>query len=142
MHQVAHPHKLGAQFATGVIDPKILAREALLLQQCHGQRIAFAWDPDPARRTDARPAIVELSLRGRRFEVLARDADWGFTTPAYAPDGEALAFRACHRGQKHTMPQQLGLWRREDGAWEVPSATWDHEVQAPLLRWLDRVLSR
>lgn len=97
-----------------------------------GQRIAFSWDPDPAKRTDSRPAIVELRLRGRRFEVLAQDADWGFTTPAYAPNGEALAFRACHRGQKHTMPQQLGLWRREDGAWEVPSATWDHEVQAPL----------
>ncbi len=100
-----------------------------------GQRIVFSWDPDPARRTDSCPALVELRLRGRQFSELARAGGWALTSPAYAPDGEAIAFQACHRGRKHTMPQQLGLWRRGEG-WEVVSDTWDHEVHAPL-HWED-----
>ena len=100
-----------------------------------GQRIVFAWDPDPAKRTDGCPALVELRLQGRRFTELVRDPEWAMASPAYAPEGDAVAFVACHRHRKHTMPMQLGLWRRGQG-WEVVSAHWDHEVQAPL-RWED-----
>jgi hypothetical protein len=34
------------------------------------------------------------------------------------------------------MPDQLAVWDRETGDWDVVSAEWDHEVHAPL-HWED-----
>ena len=100
-----------------------------------GRKAAFAYDPAPDKRTDGRCALAEVDLRSGAITVIARDAAWDFGAPRYSPDGTRIAFIASHQGKKHTMPGQLALWERGNG-WEVVSAQWDHEVQAPLL-WED-----
>ncbi len=101
-----------------------------------GRRVAFVCDPQPVKRADHRLAIAEMELASGRVRVILRDDDWSFGAPRYSPDGERLAFTASHQARKHTMPEQLALWTRRGGAWEVLSADWDHEVQAPL-QWAD-----
>jgi dipeptidyl aminopeptidase/acylaminoacyl peptidase len=99
-----------------------------------GTRVVFAFDPAPAKRTDGRFALAELTLKDGRVRVIAQDGDWDFDAPRYSPDGERIAFVASHQSIKHTMPAQLAVWEREGGSWDVVSAEWDHEVHAPL-RW-------
>ncbi|MDQ2780267.1 MAG: S9 family peptidase, partial [Pseudomonadota bacterium] len=99
-----------------------------------GKRIAFSFDPAPEKRPDGRFAIAELELRSGTVTVLAQDDAWDLCSPRYSPDGTRIALTASHQGRKHTMPAQLAIWDREDHAWEVVSAEWDHEPQAPL-RW-------
>lgn len=96
-----------------------------------GKRIAFAYDPDPEQRIDGRAAIASIEIKGRKLRDLVRDPAWALSAPRYHPDGNRLAFIASHQGKKHTMPQQLAVWDAEAG-WEVVSAEWDHEAQAPL----------
>ncbi len=100
-----------------------------------GKRIAFAYDPDPAQRMDGRPAIASIELKGRKVRDLVCDPAWALAAPRWHPDGGGLAFIASHQAKKHTMPQQLAVWT-EGEPWEVVSAAWDHDVQAPL-RWED-----
>jgi dipeptidyl aminopeptidase/acylaminoacyl peptidase len=100
-----------------------------------GKRIAFAFDPAADKLIDGRFAIACVDVRSRKFNELARDADWHLSAPRYGADNGQLAFLASHQGLKHTMPQQLAVWEA-DGGWEVVSAQWDHEVQAPL-QWED-----
>jgi dipeptidyl aminopeptidase/acylaminoacyl peptidase len=99
-----------------------------------GRRIVFAFDPAPDKRIDGRFALAEMELRTGRVRVIAQDAAWDFGAPRYSPDGNRVAFVASHQGLKHTMPEQLALWTRDSGGWEVLSQAWDHEVHAPL-RW-------
>jgi dipeptidyl aminopeptidase/acylaminoacyl peptidase len=101
-----------------------------------GKRLVFAFDPKPEKRADGRFALAEMELKTRKISVIAHDPEWDFGAPRYSPDGDRIAFVASHAGRKHTMPQQLALWSREDAAWEVVSAEWDHELHAPL-RWED-----
>jgi dipeptidyl aminopeptidase/acylaminoacyl peptidase len=116
-----------------------------------GQRIVFAFDPAPEKRMDGRYALAEMELKSRRVTVIAQDADWDFSAPRYSPDGQQVAFLASHQARKHTMPSHLALWSRKPatkasskapstsrgvGQWQVLSAQWDHEVNAPL-RWAD-----
>jgi dipeptidyl aminopeptidase/acylaminoacyl peptidase len=102
-----------------------------------GRRAVFAFDPAPEKRIDGRYALAEIDLRSGQVRVIARDAAWDFGAPRYSPDGDRIAFAASHQAIKHTMPSQLAVWDRETGAWEVVSAEWDHEVQAPLLWEVD-----
>ena len=97
-----------------------------------GKRVVFAFDPAAVKRADGRFALAEMELRSGKTTVIAQDAAWDFSTPRYSPDGSRVAFTASHLGIKHTMPAQLAIWQRDGGAWEVVSATWDHEVHAPL----------
>ena len=97
-----------------------------------GRRLVFAFDPAPEKRLENCFSLVELDLRSGKFSVLAQDTAWDMASPRYSPDGNRIAFVAQHRGLKHTMPDQLAVWDRETGAWEVVSAEWDHEVHAPL----------
>jgi len=99
-----------------------------------GRRLVFAFDPAPDKRIDGRFALAEMELRTGRVRVIAQDAAWDFGAPRYSPDGNRVAFVASHQGLKHTMPEQLALWTRDSGGWEVLSQAWDHEVHAPL-RW-------
>ena len=105
-----------------------------------GQRIVFAFDPAPQKRMDGRFALAEIEIKTRRITVIARDAEWDFSSPRYSPDGQRIAFLASHQAKKHTMPSQLALWsctgKSRQGEWRVLSAQWDHEVNAPL-RWAD-----
>ena len=98
-----------------------------------GLRVVFAFDPEPEKKPDGRYALAELELKSGRIKVIAHDAGWDFGAPRYSPDGGRIAFTASHQALKHTMPSQLAVWQRESGRWEVQSAEWDHEVQAPLL---------
>jgi dipeptidyl aminopeptidase/acylaminoacyl peptidase len=97
-----------------------------------GKHVVFAFDPAPEKRTDGRFALAEMEIRTGKTRVLARDAEWDFGMPRYSPDGATIAFGAAHVGRKHTMPTQLALLNRGSNRWEVVSAEWDHEVQAPL----------
>jgi dipeptidyl aminopeptidase/acylaminoacyl peptidase len=97
-----------------------------------GKRIVFSHDPDPSQRIEAVTALSCVELRGRRITTLAQDIAWDLSNPRYSPDGQRIALLASHQGLKHTMPRQLAVLEA-DGRWDVVSATWDHEVQAPLL---------
>ncbi len=101
-----------------------------------GRRVVFAFDPAAEKKVGNCFALAELDLRSGRFRVIVQDAGWDCSAPRYAPDGDRIAFVASHQAIKHTMPGQLAVWDRENGAWEVVSAEWDHEVHAPL-HWED-----
>ena len=106
-----------------------------------GKRIVFTFDPAPEKRVDGRFALAEMELPSCKTTVIARDAQWDFGSPRYSADGQRIAFIAANVGRKHTMPGQLAMWSRPDsntgsGRFEVLSAEWDHEVQAPL-HWED-----
>jgi dipeptidyl aminopeptidase/acylaminoacyl peptidase len=101
-----------------------------------GKRLVFAFDPAAEKRVDGRFALAEMELRSGKTTVIAQHADWDFGAPRYSPDGQRVAFVAANVGRKHTMPGQLAVWNRDNGRFEVLSAEWDHEVQAPL-QWED-----
>ena len=101
-----------------------------------GRRIVFAFDPEPVKRIENCFALAEIELGSGRVTEIVRDKDWQCSAPRYSPDGQRIAFLASHYGLKHTMPDQLATWERKSGQWQVESAQWDHEVQAPLL-WED-----
>ena len=97
-----------------------------------GRRIVFSHDPSAEKRPDRPFVIAEMELASRRVSTLAQHAEWKFTAPRYSPDGRRIACLARHQGRKHTMPDQLALVTAR-GRWEVVSADWDHEINAPLL---------
>lgn len=101
-----------------------------------GQRIVFGFDPGEEKGVMHRDALAEISVKSGKVKEILRDADWDFSAPRYSPDGDRVACLASHQGQKHTMPAQLAIWQRSSGQWDVPSAQWDHAVEAPLL-WED-----
>ena len=98
-----------------------------------GRRVVFAFGPEPVKRQDGRFALAEMELKSGRVRVIAQDAAWNLGAPRYSPGGERIAFTASHQAVKHTMPDQLAVWERESGRWEVVSGEWDHEVHAPLV---------
>ena len=98
-----------------------------------GRRIVFAFDAATEKLAGNCFALAEIDLKDLRVRELARDPAWDMGAPRYAPDGERIAFLASHQGRKHTMPAQLCVWDRDTGGWEVVSAEWDHELNAPLL---------
>jgi dipeptidyl aminopeptidase/acylaminoacyl peptidase len=97
-----------------------------------GRRIVFVFDPAPEKRPGNRFALAEIDLKSGRIVVVALDPEWDFDAPRYGPDGDRIAFIASHHGRKHTMPGHVAIWERETRTWEVVSATWDHDVHAPL----------
>jgi dipeptidyl aminopeptidase/acylaminoacyl peptidase len=97
-----------------------------------GKRIVFAHDPAPEKRGDGRYALVEMEIKSGKAVVIAQDAEWDLRSPRYSPDGQRVAFTASHQAIKHTMPEQLAVWDRETGTFEVVSGEWDHAVHAPL----------
>ena len=98
-----------------------------------GRRIVFACDPAPHKQLDHCFALAEVEVRSRQVRLLLQEAGWHLHAPVYSHAGHHLAFLACHRGHKHTMPDQLGVLDTH-GHWAVLSEDWDREVQAPL-RW-------
>ncbi len=101
-----------------------------------GRRVAFAFDPAAEKSLNARFALAEIELRSGQVRVIRQDNAWDLGAPRYSPDGHALAYLASHVGAKHTMPQQLALWWRDENQHELLSAEWDHEVLAPV-QWED-----
>jgi len=97
-----------------------------------GRKIVFAFDPAAEKRSDGRYALAEMEIKTGKVQVLAQDAGWDLRSPVYSPDGERIAFVASHQAIKHTMPEQLAVWDRSTGTFEVVSSQWDHEVHAPL----------
>ena len=99
-----------------------------------GRALAFAFDPSPQQQPVRRCAIAELDLATRQVRVLARDADWHFETPRYAPDGRRLALLAAHTGARHTALSRPALiefggkkltpnWRALGQAWDFDAAS-------------------
>jgi dipeptidyl aminopeptidase/acylaminoacyl peptidase len=101
-----------------------------------GARIVFLFDPAAEKRVGNCFALAEVDIRSGRISVIAKDAAWDMSAPRFSKDGERIAFIASQQGRKHTMPGQLAVWERESRRWEVVSAEWDHEVNAPL-HWED-----
>jgi dipeptidyl aminopeptidase/acylaminoacyl peptidase len=101
-----------------------------------GRHVVFAFDPASEKRGDGRYALAEMEMRSGKTRVIAQDLGWDFSAPRYSPDGQRIAFTASHQAVRHTMPDQLAVWDRETGDWDVVSAEWDHEVHAPL-HWED-----
>jgi dipeptidyl aminopeptidase/acylaminoacyl peptidase len=101
-----------------------------------GRSVVFAFDPAAEKRGDGHFALAEMDIKSGQTRVIARDAGWDFSAPRYSPQGDRVAFTASHQSVKHTMPEQLAVWERETGQWEVVSAEWDHAVHAPL-HWED-----
>lgn len=109
-----------------------------------GRRLVFAFNPAPEKRIDGRQALYEIELDGAHPagppRAIVEDEAWDCHSPRYSPaaaDGsERVAFIASHQGVKHTMPQQLAVWERDSWRWQVESAAWDHDVEAPL-HWED-----
>jgi dipeptidyl aminopeptidase/acylaminoacyl peptidase len=107
-----------------------------------GGRIVFAHDPAPVQRLGQPAALMQLTLRGRRFEALLADQAWDFGAPRYSPDGRQLAFVAAHVGRAHTALGQLAVMQldadvgRRSRAWQVVDAhaPWDLHVDSHL-RW-------
>lgn len=97
-----------------------------------GKRIVFEYDPQAEKRLDNGHALAEIELASGRITPIVQAEGWNFSGPRYSPDGQGIAFLAQNEGLKHTMPDQLGLWRRQGKGWELVSAEWDHELQAPL----------
>ena len=103
-----------------------------------GKRVVFVHDPAPEKRADGRFALAEVELKRGKIHTLAQDADWDFNAPRYRPDssesGRQIAFIASHKGHRHTMPGYLALLTpgQPGQPWEVISADWDRDVQAPL----------
>ena len=97
-----------------------------------GKRVVFAFDPAPEKRGDGRYVLVEMEIKNGKAAVIARDPEWDLRSPRYSPDGQRVAFTASHQAVKHTMPEQLAVWDRPTGTFEVVSSEWDHEVHAPL----------
>ena len=100
-----------------------------------GRRIAFVHDAGGEKRADSDWQVSEVEVASRRVRTLVAEAGWRFNAPRFSPDGHTLALLARHQGRRHTLPDQLALCTR-DGAWEVVSADWDHDVHAPLV-WED-----
>jgi len=98
-----------------------------------GRRIAFAFDPAPEKRLDNCQALAEIELKSGKVHVLADDAGWNFGAPRYDATGARIAMLARHRGLRHTLPDRLALWKRDERRWQVLSEHWDHEPHAPLL---------
>ena len=122
----------GTPYALGKADPDANRFDV----SPDGKRVVFSFDPAPEKRPDGRFALAEVSLRSGQVTVLAQHDDWDFDGPRYSPDGQRIAFTASHQGLKHTMPTQLAVLSLDTLQWEVVSAEWDHEVNAPL-RWED-----
>ena len=101
-----------------------------------GKRVVFVFDPATEKRTDGRGALAEMEIRSGLTRVIVQDAGWDLNHPRYSPDGRRIAFTASHQAVKHTMPDQLAVWDRDDERWDVVSAEWDHAVHAPL-HWED-----
>lgn len=105
-----------------------------------GKRVVFAFDPLPEKRVENVHALAELEISSGRVKVLVQEDGWHCSAPKYSPDGHSIAFLACNRGCKHTMPDHLAVWKRgtREGSaeWQVQSAAWDYNVEAPL-QWSD-----
>jgi dipeptidyl aminopeptidase/acylaminoacyl peptidase len=104
-----------------------------------GRHIVFAYNPAVEKKVGDCFALAEMNLKTGQVQLLLVDQAWDCQAPRYSPDGTRIAFLASHQGRKHTAPAQLAVLQREGqtrGAWDVASAEWDHEVQAPLL-WED-----
>lgn len=99
-----------------------------------GKHLVFACDTEPEQRPDHCKVLVELSLRDKRFHVVAQAQGWDFNAPVYRPDGGALALLASHQGKKHTEPELLAVLPR-GAAWSpkhLVTPDWDHAPHAPV----------
>jgi dipeptidyl aminopeptidase/acylaminoacyl peptidase len=105
-----------------------------------GRHIVFAFDPAAQKQVGNRFALAEIDLLSGRITTLVHDPAWDLGAPRYSEGGAHIAFTAAHRSVKHTMPDQLAIWHRDSGSWEVVSAEWDHEVRPPLL-WEDDAMA-
>ena len=145
MGRVAHLHVL--EVASGRVSnlmegspyelPRADPSAAMFDISPDGRRMAFCADTEAEQRPDHHKVLIELTLRGGRFEVIAQAKGWDFNTPAYRPDGEALALLVSNQGKKHTEPELISVLPR-GARWSakahVLSADWDHVAHAPL-RW-------
>lgn len=110
----------------------------------NGKSIAFVHDPDRGQNPAPRMALAQIELRGnkaQRIQSVLNDRAWDFSAPVYSADGLQLAFLASHQKISNTQPNRLACMELPTSsvasqralAWNILSAKWDREPQAPLM---------
>lgn len=102
-----------------------------------GRRLCFTHDPAPVKAGGQRFELVELRLRGRRFEPVAHHASWDFASPRYSPDGQHLAAIATPIRRRdtpygHASFGRLAVWPLTRGFRPSDARPWHLDPQAPL----------
>ena len=102
-----------------------------------GRRIVFRHDPAPVKAGGQRFELVQLTLRGRRFEPVAHHAQWDFTAPRFSPTGTHLAAIATPVGRDdtpyaHASFGKLAVWPTERAFRPGDALAWSQDPQGEL----------
>lgn len=102
-----------------------------------GRRICFTHDPATVKAGGQRWELVELTLRGRRFESITPSTAWDFNAPRYSPDGGSIAALATPVKRSdtrfgHASFGRLAIWPTHRAFKPSDARAWHLDPQGPL----------